>query len=105
MLATIQRVSEARVSIEGKIFSEFDPTFDGKESLAAKILGNYASPGVETMDRFFVECERAAKFGSRRGQIYTAIKKKKRVAYISKRWRLIAFILKIAPASFLKKMI
>lgn len=37
-------------------------------------------------------------------QIYTAIKKKKRVAYVSKRWQLIAWILKIAPASLLKKM-
>ena len=36
-------------------------------------------------------------------QIYSAIKKKKRVAYISKRWTLIAFILKIAPAWLLKK--
>lgn len=36
-------------------------------------------------------------------QIYTAIKKKKRVAYISKRWVLIAFVLKIAPAWLLKK--
>ena len=48
---------------------------------------------------WMVSLEKAAK------QIYTAIKKKKRVAYISKRWRLIAFILKIAPASLLKKMI
>lgn len=36
-------------------------------------------------------------------QIHTAIKKKKRVAYISKRWRLIAWVLKIAPAWLLKK--
>lgn len=36
-------------------------------------------------------------------QIYLAIKKKKRVAYISKRWRLIAWVLKIAPAWLLKK--
>ena len=35
--------------------------------------------------------------------IHTAIKKKKRVAYISKRWRLIAWVLKIAPAWLLKK--
>ena len=38
-------------------------------------------------------------------QIYKAIKNKKRVAYISKRWKLIALVLKIAPASPLKKMI
>ncbi len=36
-------------------------------------------------------------------QIYVAIKKKKRVAYISKRWRLIAWVLKIVPAWLLKK--
>jgi short-subunit dehydrogenase len=38
-------------------------------------------------------------------QIYKAIKKKKRVAYISKRWRLVAWVLKIAPAWFLKKVL
>jgi short-subunit dehydrogenase len=37
-------------------------------------------------------------------QIYTAIKKKKRVAYISKRWQLIAWVLKLSPAWFLKKV-
>lgn len=36
-------------------------------------------------------------------QIYTAIKKKKRVAYISKRWKLIALVLKAVPAWLLKK--
>ncbi len=36
-------------------------------------------------------------------QIYIAIKKKKRVAYISKRWILIAWVLKLAPAWLLKK--
>ncbi|MEE9407195.1 MAG: SDR family NAD(P)-dependent oxidoreductase [Polaribacter sp.] len=36
-------------------------------------------------------------------QIYTAIKKKKRVAYISKRWQLIAWVLKLVPAWLLKK--
>lgn len=37
-------------------------------------------------------------------QIYSAIKKKKRVVYISKRWQLIAWVLKISPAWILKKM-
>ena len=32
-------------------------------------------------------------------QIYTAIKKKKRKAYITKRWRLVAFALKYMPAA------
>ena len=36
-------------------------------------------------------------------QIDRDIKKKKRVAYISKRWALIAFVLKIVPAWLLKK--
>ena len=31
-------------------------------------------------------------------QIYTAIKRKKRKAYITKRWRFVAFVLRIAPA-------
>lgn len=38
-------------------------------------------------------------------QIYNAIQKKKRVAYISKRWQLIAWVLKLAPAWFLKKVL
>lgn len=37
-------------------------------------------------------------------QIYSAIKKKKRVAYISKRWKLIAIVLKVVPSWLLKKM-
>lgn len=36
-------------------------------------------------------------------QIYTAIKKKKKKAYITKRWGLIAIILKIVPSSLLYK--
>ena len=38
-------------------------------------------------------------------QIYSAILKKKRVAYISKRWQIIAVILKMMPAWILKKII
>lgn len=36
-------------------------------------------------------------------QIFNAIQKKKRVAYISKRWRLIAWVLKLVPSWLLKK--
>ena len=36
-------------------------------------------------------------------QIYRAIKNKKRKAYITKRWRLIAFVLKIVPTKLLYK--
>ncbi|CAL2102190.1 Oxidoreductase [Tenacibaculum sp. 190130A14a] len=35
-------------------------------------------------------------------QIYSAIKKRRRVAYISKRWRLIAWVLKLVPSWMLK---
>jgi len=38
-------------------------------------------------------------------QIYIAIKKKKKKAYITKRWRLIAVVLKIIPASLLYKFL
>ena len=38
-------------------------------------------------------------------QIYSAIKKKKKKAYITKRWRLIALILKIVPSSLLYKFL
>ena len=36
-------------------------------------------------------------------QIYTAIKKKKRKAYITKRWAFVAFMLKIVPIKLLMK--
>ncbi|AUC16169.1 hypothetical protein BTO06_13805 [Tenacibaculum sp. SZ-18] len=48
---------------------------------------------------WMVSLEKATK------QIFKAIKKKKRVAYISKRWAIIAFILKIVPAWLLRKAI
>lgn len=37
-------------------------------------------------------------------QIYTAIKRKKRRVYISKRWQLIAWVLKIVPSWLMKKV-
>jgi len=37
-------------------------------------------------------------------QIFKAIKRKKRIVYITKRWRLIGFILKLLPYSVLKKL-
>jgi short-subunit dehydrogenase len=36
-------------------------------------------------------------------QIYDAIKKKKRKAYITKRWALVAWVLKFVPTSLLYK--
>ena len=38
-------------------------------------------------------------------QILTAIKRKKRVAYVTKRWRLIAIIMKLAPFSLYKRIV
>lgn len=35
-------------------------------------------------------------------QIYAAIKKRRRVAYVSKRWRLVAWVLKLVPSWMLK---
>ena len=46
---------------------------------------------------WMASAEKAAK------QIFTAIKKKKRRAYITKRWRIIALLLKIIPARVLLK--
>jgi len=37
-------------------------------------------------------------------QIFTAIQKKKKIVYITKRWRMIGFLLKIMPYSMLRKM-
>ena len=37
-------------------------------------------------------------------QIYAAIKRKKKLVYISKRWRLISYILKAIPYSILEKL-
>ena len=37
-------------------------------------------------------------------QIFTAIKRKKKVVYITKRWRIIGFLLKIMPYSILRKL-
>ena len=46
---------------------------------------------------WMASAEKAAK------QIYAAIKLKKKKAYITKRWRLVAFVLKIVPSSLLFK--
>jgi len=46
---------------------------------------------------WMASAEKAAK------QIYTAIKLKKKKAYITRRWRLLAFVLKIVPSSLLFK--
>jgi len=76
----------------------------GKRS-KAKIYVTDIQPGfVDTAmaigDTFWMSTlEKATK------QIYVAIKKKKRKAYITKRWRLVAIVLKVAPASLLHRFL
>jgi len=76
----------------------------GKRS-KAKILVTDIQPGfVDTSmaigNTFWMSTtEKATK------QIYTAIKNKKKKAYITKRWRLVAILLKIVPSSLLYKFL
>ena len=37
-------------------------------------------------------------------QIFTAIKRKKKILYITKRWRIIGFLLEIIPYSILRRL-
>jgi short-subunit dehydrogenase len=70
-----------------------------KKVFITDIRPGFVDTAMALGDEIFwmVSLEKATK------QIYTAIKKKKRVAYISKRWAIIAFVLKIVPAWVLKK--
>lgn len=70
-----------------------------KQVFVSDIRPGFVDTAMALGDEIFwmVPLEKAAR------QIYRAIKKKKRVAYISKRWAIIAFILKIVPAWVLKK--
>ena len=52
---------------------------------------------ISVINILFGDCRKATK------QIFKAIKIKKRKAYITKRWRIIAIILKIVPARILIK--
>ena len=74
-------------------------TIRSKKVHITEIRPGFVDTAMAIGDTLFwlVPLEKAAK------QIYTAIKKKKRVAYISKRWALIAWVLKIVPAWLLKK--
>lgn len=76
-------------------------TIKSKKVFITDIRPGFVDTAMALGDGIFwmVTLEKAAK------QIYSAIKKKKRVAYISKRWAIIAFVLKITPAWLLKKMI
>lgn len=62
------------------------------------IIPGFVDTDMAKGDTFWMaSTQKAAK------QIYTAIKKKKRRAYITKRWRLIALLLKIMPIQILRK--
>ena len=74
-------------------------TIKSKNVFVTDIRPGFVDTPMALGEKLFwmVPLEKAAK------QIYSAIKKKKRVAYISKRWQLIAWVLKIIPAWLLKK--
>lgn len=74
-------------------------TIKSKKVFITDIRPGFVDTAMALGDGIFwmVSLEKATK------QMYSAIKKKKRLIYISKRWALIAFVLKIMPAWILKK--
>jgi short-subunit dehydrogenase len=72
-----------------------------KKVFITEIRPGFVDTAMALGDAIFwmVPLEKASK------QIYSAIRNKKRVAYISKRWFLIAVVLKIMPAWVLKKIL
>lgn len=74
-------------------------TIPTKQVFITDIRPGFVDTAMALGDGIFwmVPLEKATK------QIFKAIQKKKRVAYISKRWRLIAWVLKIVPSWLLKK--
>ncbi len=76
-------------------------TIKSKKVFITDIRPGFVDTSMALGDGIFwmVSLEKAGK------QIYNTIKKKKRVAYISKRWWFIAFVLKHLPAWILKKII
>ena len=72
-----------------------------KKVFITEIRPGFIDTAMALGDAIFwmVPLEKASK------QIYSAIQNKKRVAYISKRWFLIAVVLKIMPAWVLKKIL
>ena len=72
-----------------------------KKVFITEIRPGFIDTAMALGDAIFwmVPLEKASK------QIYSAIQKKKRVAYISKRWFFIAVVLKIMPAWVLKKIL
>lgn len=76
-------------------------TIKSKQVYITDIRPGFVDTAMALGDGIFwmVSLDKAAR------QIYKAIKRKKRVVYISKRWSIIAFVLKIVPAWVLKKTI
>jgi short-subunit dehydrogenase len=74
----------------------------GKRS-KAKIMVTDIQPGFVDTAMALGETFWMASVNKATTQIYLAIKKKKRKAYITKRWALIAWVLKFAPTSLLYK--
>ncbi len=69
-----------------------------KNITITNILPGYVDTVMATGNTFWkASLEKASK------QIYTAIKRKKKKAYITKRWHLVAVFLKIAPTSLVNK--
>ena len=75
-------------------------TIKSKKVFISEIRPGFVDTPMALGEKVFwmVPVEKAAQ------QIYTAIKKKKRVVYISKRWILVAWVLKIVPTWLLKKL-
>ncbi len=74
----------------------------GKRS-KAKIMVTDIQPGFVDTAMALGETFWMASVNKATTQIYSAIKKKKRKAYITKKWALIAWVLKFAPTSLLYK--
>ena len=74
-------------------------TVKSKKVFITDVRPGFIDTAMALGDEIFwmVTLEKATK------QIYSAIKSKKKVAYISKRWRLVAWVLKIVPRRLLKK--
>ena len=72
----------------------------GAEIIVTDIRPGYVDTDMAKGDGMFwvAPVEKAAQ------QIFTAIKRKKKVVYITKRWRIIGLLLKIIPYSILRKV-
>ncbi len=69
-----------------------------KDISVTNIIPGYVETKMATGNTFWkAPLDKATK------QIFTAIKRKKKKAYITKRWRFVAFLLKLAPASMVNK--